>query len=66
MAKTASKIVVPNTQTPDTQPGVIAPTPSIETDPNFSLPGVVATRPHSMPRRLINTPASRADTSGKE
>ncbi len=31
-----------------------------------TLPQVILGRPHSMPRRLYNVPASRKDTSGKE
>ncbi len=31
-----------------------------------TLPQAILGRPHSMPRRLMNVPASRTNTSGKE
>lgn len=36
------------------------------TTPAVTLPMATGARPHSMPRRLYNVPASRTDTSGKE
>jgi|688.fasta_scaffold08054_30 hypothetical protein len=38
---------------------VAAPKPAPE-------PAIIIGRPHSMPRRLYNVPASRRDTSGTE
>jgi hypothetical protein len=45
-----------------------APTKTVtkEASPVVTLPAAPAVRPHSMPRRLMNVPASRTDTAGKE
>ncbi len=56
MAKASTKTVAP-------KPAIETPTQSGTT----TLPqAIIPRRPHNMPRRLLNVPASRTDTSGKE
>lgn len=46
---------------------ISVPTETIVTDPGFTLPQEsTPARPHNMPRRLLNIPASRTDTAGDE
>jgi hypothetical protein len=44
----------------------MAKTKADTTSTAVAAPAIIIGRPHSMPRRLYNVPASRRDTSGTE